>query len=154
MTDMFWPIGAQLRLLLQSVLFGAGAGLVYDVPRAVRRYFRLGRVGTALCDAAFWLAALGALFEFSLTLAAGQNRYYVAAGIAAGALLYAVTLSEPVQALLYLLFAGAARTIHAVRRAAHWVSERTSRLPVTKKTQIFMKKFIKPPSIFGKKGLK
>ena len=41
----------QLILLAQCVLFGAGAGLCYDVFRAARRVLCPGRAGETACDA-------------------------------------------------------------------------------------------------------
>ena len=78
----------QLRLFLQSILLGVGLGAVYDLLRAPRRVFRFGWAATAVCDALFWLVLLAALFEFNLLFAAGQNRYFVLAGAAGGAVLY------------------------------------------------------------------
>ena len=51
----------QLRLLLQSLLLGAGAGLLYDALRALRRQTGCGRAMTAVLDAVFWLVLSAAV---------------------------------------------------------------------------------------------
>ena len=50
----------QLILLAQCVLFGAGAGLCYDVFRAARRVLCPGRAGETACDALFCVLMLAA----------------------------------------------------------------------------------------------
>ena len=70
---------AQLVLLAQCLLFGVGAGLVYDVFRALRR----GGAGEGVCDALFCAVTLAAAFRFGLVSAAGQWRLFALAGAAA-----------------------------------------------------------------------
>ena len=55
----------QLILLAQCVLFGAGAGLCYDVFRAARRVLCPGRAGETACDALFCVLMLAAAFRFA-----------------------------------------------------------------------------------------
>ena len=78
----------QLRLLLQSLLLGAGAGLLYDALRALRRQSGCGRATTAALDAVFWLVLSAACFRFGLVFAPGQARFFVLAGAVCGAGLY------------------------------------------------------------------
>ena len=60
----------QLILLAQCVLFGAGAGLCYDVFRAARRVLCPGRAGETACDALFCVLMLAAAFRFAIVNAA------------------------------------------------------------------------------------
>ena len=69
----------QLILLAQCVLFGAGAGLCYDVFRAARRVLCPGRAGETACDALFCVLMLAAAFRFAIVNAAGQWRLFRAA---------------------------------------------------------------------------
>ena len=80
---------AQLVLLAQCLLFGVGAGLVYDVFRALRR----GGAGEGVCDALFCAVTLAAAFRFGLVSAAGQWRLFALAGAAAGGAIYFALLS-------------------------------------------------------------
>lgn len=73
----------QLILLAQCVLFGAGAGLCYDVFRAARRVLCPGRAGETACDALFCVLMLAAAFRFAIVNAAGQWRLFVLLGAAA-----------------------------------------------------------------------
>ena len=77
----------QLILLAQCVLFGAGAGLCYDVFRAARRVLCPGRAGETACDALFCVLMLAATFRFAIVNAAGQWRLFVLLGACAGACL-------------------------------------------------------------------
>ena len=102
----------QLILLAQCVLFGAGAGLCYDVFRAARRVLCPGRAGETACDALFCVLMLAAAFRFAIVNAAGQWRLFVLLGACAGGALWQGCLS----AAALPLFLGAAA---ALRAAAH-----------------------------------
>lgn len=94
---------AQLVLLAQCLLFGVGAGLVYDVFRALRR----GGAGEGVCDALFCAVTLAAAFRFGLVSAAGQWRLFALAGAAAGGAIYFALLSG----FAMPVFGGAVRTL-------------------------------------------
>ena len=83
----------QLILLAQCVLFGAGAGLCYDVFRAARRVLCPGRAGETACDALFCVLMLAAAFRFAIVNAAGQWRLFVLLGACAGGALWQGCLS-------------------------------------------------------------
>lgn len=144
----------QVHLLLQSLLFGAGVGLLYDVLRALRRQGNFGWTATAVCDAGFWLVLLTALFEFNLLFAAGQSRFFVLAGIAGGMLLY-FSLISPCALPLFMagwrVLAYAARLPGRIWRA---LQQYAQALGLADKCGSFAKKFVKPSSIFGRKGIK
>lgn len=151
---MTLPMQAQLLVTLQSVLLGAGLALVYDALRAVRLYFSFGRGKTALCDALFWLVLLAALFTFSVALAAAHSRYYVLAGMAAGAGVYFTLLSGAVLALLHGVFRLCGRIFRTAAVTIEWLHSLLQRVAGSKKITGFAKKFAKPSSIFRRKGLK
>lgn len=151
---MFDAPQSQLLVLLQSILLGAAVGLYYDLLRAPRRFFRLGRGGVALLDGLFWIGVLAALFAFSLRAAAGQSRYYVLAGCGLGALLYFFLISPLVLSLL----TGALKALSwAWGRAldmARTVQNFVIGLQLDKKIRNFTKKIAKASSIFRRKGIK
>lgn len=97
---MYVDVAGQARVFLQSILIGAGLGLVYDVLRAVRR--SLKSRGTAfLLDLLFWLGVTGLLFWLALFRENGQVRLYLAAALLLGGGGYLLTLSR--QVLPFLL---------------------------------------------------
>lgn len=151
---MFFSQQEQLLVVLESVLLGVGLGLYYDMLRALRRHFRAGTALTAVCDAAFWLGLLAALFEFSIAFAAGQSRYYVLAGASIGAVLYFALPGELVFGLLCTLL----DALGFLRRKAlffmHWLQSLTRKFELRKKIALPLKKFAKSPSIFRGKGIK
>lgn len=151
---MFDPMGAQALILAQSILLGAGIGAFYDVLRALRRQFHAGRGLTALYDAVFWAGVLFALFEYGITLAAGQGRYFVLAGAAAGMGIYFALLSAPALSAASLLFSAVAFVGDKAMRAAQLVKRLAEKLGLAKKIRECAKKFDKTSSIFRGKGLK
>jgi hypothetical protein len=78
-------IASQLLLFGQSVLLGAALGVVYDLLRPLRH--RRPRAA-GICDGAYCLCALAAVFRFVLRRAAGELRLYMLVGIAGGAALF------------------------------------------------------------------
>ncbi|MDO4269955.1 MAG: spore cortex biosynthesis protein YabQ [Eubacteriales bacterium] len=151
---MFFPMQAQLLLVLQSFLLGVGLALFYDVLRALRWYFGYGRAKTAVCDGIFWLVLLAALFEFNIAFAAAQSRYFILAGAGGGAAVYFALVSGLVLAALRLLLDGAAFLCASAAAAVSWLSRAAHRLGLPEKIRLFAKKFGKPSSIFRGKGLK
>lgn len=144
----------QIVLAAQSLLFGVGIGIVYDILRAVRRFSRCGRRGTALCDALFWLIVLGALFAFGLIPAAGQPRGFVLLSAGGGAGLYFAVLSgEVLRALVWLLrtAAGLYRRLCGLWAACR---ETGKRLCASEKNRELSKKFEKSSFLFRGKGIK
>lgn len=115
---MYISIADQTAVFLRSILFGAAVGAYYDFLRVIRREKRLRGLPTALLDGAFWLAAIAAFALFVLIVADGDWRSYVLVGLGGGLVLYFLTLSPTVLALL-----------GAVLTAAGWLV-RTVLLPV------------------------
>lgn len=144
----------QLHLALQSLLLGAGLGLFYDVLRAVRRQFSFGRAATAACDTLFWLVLLGALFEFNLLFAPGQSRYFILAGAAGGAALYFGLLSPAALAVFGRALGALVWALRLPGRAARTLRRLAQAVGLREKCGFFVKKFAKPSSIFGRKGIK
>lgn len=144
----------QLRLFLQSVLLGAGLAVVYDLLRAPRRVFGFGWAATAVCDAFFWLVLLLALFEFNLLFGTGQNRYFVLAGAAGGAILYFQLLSGVVLTVLEGVLHGIVRFVAGFCWLGRTIRQRWQQSPLVGKIRFFAKKFEKPSSIFRGKGIK
>ena len=137
---------AQLVLLAQCLLFGVGAGLVYDVFRALRR----GGAGEGVCDALFCAVTLAAAFRFGLVSAAGQWRLFALAGAAAGGAIYFALLSG----FAMPVFGGAVRTLKSAlnrgRGALRWCVSRAD----SEKIREIRKKVCKTPFHFSRKRYK
>ena len=144
----------QLRLLLQSLLLGAGAGLLYDALRALRRQTGCGCAMTAVLDAVFWLVLSAAVFRFGLVFAPGQARFFVLAGAFCGAGLYFTALSGAVLAVFAAVLSAAARALRAAAAAAQGVQNALRRAGLTEKIIFLTKKFGKSSSLFRRKGIK
>lgn len=140
----------QLILLAQCVLFGAGAGLCYDVFRAARRVLCPGRAGETACDALFCVLMLAAAFRFAIVNAAGQWRLFVLLGACAGGALWQVCLS----AAALPLFLGAASALraaaHRAGRGIQWCFQWAS----AEKIREIRKKVCKTPFHFSRKRYK
>lgn len=144
----------QLRLLLQSLLLGVGIGLLYDVLRALRWHFACGKAATAVYDTLFWLVTAAAFFEFGIVFAAGQDRWFVIGGAVGGMMLYFMSLSGAVLAVLGGLLDLAARVWNAAAQAARWVIRAVQRSGMPDKFRSFAKKIANSSSIFRRKGIK
>jgi hypothetical protein len=73
--------------MAQSLLLGAGAGVVYDLFRVLRVRIKLRGLG-ALLDLLFWLGLTVTLFLWSLDAWGGWVRLYGAAGMLVGGAVY------------------------------------------------------------------
>lgn len=152
------PLQVQFLLLMESLLLGMGAGLLYDVLRAIRWYYHFGQVRTALCDIVLWLVLLAAVFQFGVARAAGQNRFYVLAGLVGGTVAYEFAISAPVlSAFRHLLSALTAVRAWSVRMAATGkgnLQKKVQGLAIPEKIRAFLKKICPTPFHFWPKRFK
>lgn len=148
------PMETQLILLLESFLLGASAGLLYDFFRAIRWYYHFGIFTTALCDLLFWLVLLAAVFEFGIARAAGQNRFYLLAGLTGGGVFYTLTLGELVRAILRCCLSGLTAMRQGVRSIAIRTKERVKKAAILEKMKTFLKKVCPTPFPFWAKWYK
>ncbi len=147
-------VEAQLLVILQSVLLGAGMGVVYDLLRALRRYFRFGKAGTAVCDLVFWMFSLSAFFRFSVASAVGQSRYYVIAGLLIGAGIYIILVSESVLELLGYILSMFGFIYNKTVQFGNYLKKRIKDFGILEKIRVFGKKVCSNPFHFGLKGYK
>ena len=97
---------------------------------------------------------LAALFEFNLLFAAGQNRYFVLAGAAGGAVLYFQLLSGVVLAVLEGILEGIVRLIAGLCWRGRTIPQRWRQSVLVARIRFFAKKFANPSSVFRGKGIK
>ena len=132
---MGFQIADQLRPFLLAVLLGLGAGLWYDLLRAVR--LRLPRL-TGAADLLYCLTAGTALFLFVLRQAEGQLRGFVLLGAGGGCILFFTLFSDsgPINSLLmqigfidtpykFLSNAGSTRGLVAFMNCLMWFGNTT-----------------------------
>ncbi len=154
MSLLTMAVGLQLMVILESVLLGAGMGLVYDLLRALRWHFRFGAAGTAICDAVFWIFALSAFFRFSVASAVGQSRYYVLAGLLVGAVIYALLISEAVLEFLGCLLRLLSAAYNKTVQFGIYLKKRVNDSRILEKIRLFGKKVCSNPFHFERKGYK
>ena len=86
-------VSQQLLFCLRFGLLGLLLGIVYDGLRAMRMYFRLGRLGVGLLDVLFCLTGLLGFLLLMLRGTDGRLRLYLPLGLAGGFALYRNTVS-------------------------------------------------------------
>jgi len=97
-------VDLQFYAFLTVVLCGAAFGLLFDVLRAARAYFRPNRLVAALGDILFWLVATVILAGGIFYANWAEFRLYVAIGIFLGAGLYFWLASPVAISLVHGLF--------------------------------------------------
>lgn len=90
----FFETGAQLRLLLASLLLGILTGFIFDIYRRIRNFLSPGPILTALGDLCFWgLITLITFYTlFKINFAAVRGYIFLALGF--GMLFYFVSFSR------------------------------------------------------------
>lgn len=106
----------QWRLFMISALYGAVLGVWYDFFRAVRRKISHKDRTVHLEDVIFSLTAAAGLFLLFQICSRGEIRFYVLAGLFAGALLYFFLLSPLVEKGMEFLVGAAVFLLLAASR--------------------------------------
>ena len=114
-------VSQQLLFCLRFGLLGLGLGVLYDVLRSVRMYFRLRRVGTGLLDGMFCMIGLAGFLLLMLRGTDGRLRLYLPLGMAAGFGLYRKTLSVWVLRLFLQVLRLVGQAVRAIRQALLWM---------------------------------
>lgn len=94
----------QICAFLSTFAIGVVGGFCYDYYRAVRRTFRLKKVGTFIGDIIFWLVTTALVFFLLLVGNGGVVRYYVLIGLGLGACIYFQSLSRTMSKLVWFKF--------------------------------------------------
>lgn len=109
----------QLEALLLSVLIGALFALLYDSFRIIRYGTKSKSAGVLVEDVAYWVICAFAGFAFLLKVNNGVIRFYLLAGMLAGAVLYRLTLSRVVTALFFRMADSIRAAADRLRRTAY-----------------------------------
>lgn len=110
----------QMVYTLRAAALGVALGLLYEILRAIRIKFHLGRWGTAALDLLFCLWGLIGFLLLMLRGTDGRLRLYLPLGLAAGWLVYRKTLSRWVLRALLWLLGLAEQGVKALWRGVLW----------------------------------
>ncbi len=109
-----WEINSfsQYLCFLYSVLMGGAVGVLYDVFKIDRIFFKRGTAFIFFQDILFWIISAFAFFSFSVVFSNGQIRGYLLFGFFIGFIIYRLTLSR----LLMILVLPIKRASFAIRK--------------------------------------
>lgn len=114
---MIWEldVSEQVITFLYSIAFGAALCLIYDILRGMRRA-GIGRSKWAVffADLLFWIASAWLVFCFMLVRTVGSVRSYVLLGLAVGAGLFNILLSNLVVGVIAVICSLFLRVYHFV----------------------------------------
>ena len=112
----------QAIALAGAVALGLVAGVFYDILRITRVRLKSWIV-SGILDLAFWLAAVAALFIYSLAMGNGQLRIFMILGVMGGGTLYFLLLSRPMLWMGYRIADFVRLVFHILTRPIVWVWE-------------------------------
>lgn len=118
----------QLWGLLLAVLIGALFAVLYDSFRILRYGARSKRTGLLVEDVVYWVICAFVGFAFLLKVNDGVIRFYLLAGMLAGAVAYRMTLSKLVTALFFRAADAIRAAADRLRRTAYRPIDRTQRM--------------------------
>lgn len=119
MTITVWE---QAHSLLGALLLGVGAGLWYDLLRALRWRIRSPALGIGL-DLLFWLAVTALLFGWSVAAGNGTVQLFTCVGALLGGILYFRWLSSLFFPFLSTLLGWALRLIKLLLKPLYLLKE-------------------------------
>lgn len=92
----------QEYMLVVSIMGGMLLGFIWDIYRLVRRYVKMGAVGTALGDLIYWIVSIYISVQLIFYISYGNVRMFILLGFVLGALLYFYGISNYI--LKFLIF--------------------------------------------------
>jgi spore cortex biosynthesis protein YabQ len=84
----------QEYMLVVSIMGGMLLGFIWDIYRLVRRYVKMGAVGTALGDLIYWIVSIYISVQLIFYVSYGNVRMFILLGFVLGALLYFYGISN------------------------------------------------------------
>lgn len=79
---------SQEYMLAVSVMGGMLLGFIWDIYRLIRHFIKLGTIGTAAGDLAYWIISCYFSIQLIYTISYGNIRFFILLGFLLGALLY------------------------------------------------------------------
>lgn len=90
----------QEYMLAVSIMGGMLLGFIWDIYRLVRHYLKMGAMGTALGDLAYWIISIYIGIQLIFDISYGNVRMFILLGFMLGALLYFYGISRYVLRIL------------------------------------------------------
>ncbi len=151
MIALYQPPALMTHYFLQAILVGFCLGLFYEILMGVGIVCGLHRWAVYVMDGIFWLAVLIVYFVFTVTLAGGQVRGFMIAGMGGGILFFHLTLGW----LVCKIICGMIRVLVLIGRKIFQIMQAFFHFVqlVWKWMQKNFEKIFKKTSIFGKKTL-
>lgn len=85
---------SQEYMLIVSIMGGMLLGLIWDIYRLIRHYFKFGFFGTFLGDLAYWIVSVAFSIQLINDISYGNLRFFLLVGFISGAFLYFITISN------------------------------------------------------------
>lgn len=85
---------SQEYMLIVSIMGGMLLGLVWDIYRLIRHYFKFKSLGTFIGDIAYWVVSVYFSIQLINDISYGNLRFFLLIGFLSGALLYFITISN------------------------------------------------------------
>lgn len=114
-------IKAEIYAFLTMVYCGIIMGILFDIYRAKKRYFRKKPIIDPVEDIFFWIVQAGILFLFLYWSNDGEIRMFSILGVIAGIFVYHHTLSYAVEKILDIIFKAMIKFFHYVTIACEWI---------------------------------
>jgi len=135
---------SQEYMLMVSVMGGMFLGFIWDIYRLIRHFVKLGEVGTAAGDVAYWIISVYLSIQIIYDISYGNLRFFILMGFLLGALLYFYGISNYI--LKIFIFCVDSIVFLVKKFLAFMVYPITFLIRKTKK-------FLYPYSIIAKKGV-
>lgn len=87
-------VSNQLYVFAVMLLCGAGAGVLFDIFRALRKTFGASMLTTSVGDIVFWLCISIGLFGAVFTVNYGELRWFEIIGVILGGIIYFLSVSR------------------------------------------------------------
>ncbi len=105
------PVADQIFSFLMVMLLGNLVGIIFDVYRVLRRFWRPNHWGTIVGDLLFWLVVTFFVYAFLLFSIWGEVRLYVFVALALGLTVYLKLFSQYIRKMLAFLYSTLKRVI-------------------------------------------
>ncbi|MDR1240867.1 MAG: spore cortex biosynthesis protein YabQ [Oscillospiraceae bacterium] len=90
-----------MQICIYSCIFGIIPGIIYDIFKIFRLIFNIKKLGLFILDIVYFIICAVLVFLFILTINLGYIRFFILNFIAAGWLIYRLTVSRIVFNFVY-----------------------------------------------------
>lgn len=93
----------QLIIFFSVIIWGSFIGIIFDIYRSLRQFWRPGKWGTSLGDLVFWLIITLMTYFVLLLVSWGEVRFYVFLGMGIGLVIYLKYFSKTMRKYSFML---------------------------------------------------